>query len=91
LPCDFRGSRSQLDVQADDHVRDRVGRRNGESWRIRLSKGEPRRNEHRVAVVVSTDDLTELLPPLGFALAAALGGAQVSLYLGPKATMPRSG
>jgi TusA-related sulfurtransferase len=56
-------------------------RRNGESWRIRLRKGEPRRNEHRLALVVSTDDLTELLSPLGFALAAALGGAQVSVYL----------
>jgi TusA-related sulfurtransferase/predicted peroxiredoxin len=56
-------------------------RRNGESWRVRLRKGEPRRNEHRVAVVITTDDLTELLSPLGFALAAALGGAQVSVYL----------
>jgi predicted peroxiredoxin/TusA-related sulfurtransferase len=56
-------------------------RRNGESWRVRLRKGEPRRNEHRVAVVVSSDELTELLSPLGFALGAALGGAQVALYL----------
>ena len=56
-------------------------RRNGKSWRLTLRKGEPRRNEHRVALVVSTDDLTELLLPLGFALAAALGGAQVAVYL----------
>jgi len=55
--------------------------RNGESWRVRLRKGEPRRNEQRVAVVVSSDGLTELLLPLGFALAAALGGARVSVYL----------
>ena len=55
--------------------------RNGESWRVRLRKGEPRRNEHRVAVVVSSDGLTELLLPLGFALAAALRGARVSIYL----------
>ena len=56
-------------------------RRNAESWRITLRKGEPRRNEHRVAIVVSSDGLTELLLPLGFALGAALGGAHVSLYL----------
>jgi DsrE/DsrF/DsrH-like protein len=31
--------------------------------------------------VVSTDVLTELLSPLGFALAAALGGARVAVYL----------
>jgi TusA-related sulfurtransferase/predicted peroxiredoxin len=54
---------------------------NGDSWRIRLRKGEPRRNEHRLALVVSTDELTELLSPLGFALAAALGGAEVAVYL----------
>lgn len=56
-------------------------RRNGESWWVRLRKGEPLRNEHRLAVVVSSDGLTELLLPLGFALAAALEGAQVSVYL----------
>lgn len=44
-------------------------------------KGARRRNEHRVAVVVSSDRLTELLLSLGFALAAALGGAQVAVYL----------
>ncbi len=56
-------------------------RRSQESWSIRLRKQEPRRSEHHVAVVVSSDGLTELLLPLGFALAAALGGAQVSIYL----------
>ena len=56
-------------------------RRSGESWRIRLRKGTPSGNEHLVALVVSTDDLAELLSPLGFALAAALGGAQVAVYL----------
>jgi TusA-related sulfurtransferase/predicted peroxiredoxin len=50
-------------------------------WQVRLRKGEPRRNEHRVAVVVSNDGLEELLSPLGFALGAALGGANVSVYL----------
>jgi TusA-related sulfurtransferase/predicted peroxiredoxin len=52
-----------------------------ESWEARLRKGEPRRNEHRVAIVVSRDGLEELLSPLGFALAAALGGAQVAVYI----------
>jgi TusA-related sulfurtransferase/predicted peroxiredoxin len=55
--------------------------KDGESWRVRLRKGTPRRNDHRVAVVLSGDGLEELLSPLGFALAAALGGAQVALYL----------
>jgi TusA-related sulfurtransferase/predicted peroxiredoxin len=55
--------------------------KDGESWRIRLRKGAPRRSDRRVAVVVSEDGLEELLSPLGFALAAALGGAQVALYL----------
>lgn len=56
-------------------------RTNGQSRWITLRKGAPRRNGHRVALVVSTDGLTELLSPLGFALAAALGGAQVAVYL----------
>jgi len=34
-----------------------------------------------VAIVVSTDGLEGLLSLLGFALAAALGGAEVALYL----------
>lgn len=56
-------------------------RRNGKGWRLTLRKGAPRRNRHHVAVVVSSDGLTELLLPLGFALGAALGGAQVSVYV----------
>jgi TusA-related sulfurtransferase/predicted peroxiredoxin len=52
-----------------------------ESYRVRLRKGRPRSNDHHVAVVVSADGLAELLSPLGFALAAALGGAQVAVYL----------
>jgi TusA-related sulfurtransferase/predicted peroxiredoxin len=53
----------------------------GESRRIRLRKGEPRLSTQRLAVVVSSDGLEELLSPLGFALAAALGGAQVAVYV----------
>jgi predicted peroxiredoxin/TusA-related sulfurtransferase len=53
----------------------------GESRRIRLRKGVPRHGEQRVAIVVSDDGLEELLSPLGFALAAALGGAEVAVYV----------
>jgi TusA-related sulfurtransferase/predicted peroxiredoxin len=53
----------------------------GERYRLRLRKGASRPNDHRIAMVVSTDGLSELLSPLGFALAAALGGAQVAIYL----------
>lgn len=53
----------------------------GDGWRIRLRKGTPSSNDHGVAVVVSDDGLEELLSPLGFALAAAQGGAQVAVYL----------
>ncbi|MGZ4415491.1 MAG: sulfurtransferase TusA family protein [Gaiellaceae bacterium] len=56
-------------------------RRNDGSWRLTFRKGEPRRNERKVAVVVSNDGLEMLLSPLGFALGAALGGAQVAVYV----------
>jgi TusA-related sulfurtransferase/predicted peroxiredoxin len=55
--------------------------REGESWRVTLRKGAPRRSNRRVAVVVSRDGLEELLSPLGFALAGALDGAQVAVYI----------
>jgi predicted peroxiredoxin/TusA-related sulfurtransferase len=54
--------------------------KNARSWHVRLRKGTLERNDERVAVVVSRDGLEELLSPLGFALAAAQGGAKVSLY-----------
>jgi TusA-related sulfurtransferase len=53
----------------------------GETRRVRVRKGEPPGSDQRVAIVVSSDGLEQLLSPLGFALAAALGGAQVSVYL----------
>ena len=53
----------------------------GETRRVRLRKGEPQPSAQRVAIVVSHDGLQELLSPLGFALAAALGGTQVAVYL----------
>ena len=53
----------------------------GKSRRVRVCKGGAQTHEQRVAIVVSSDGLEELLSPLGFALAAALGGARVSVYL----------
>jgi hypothetical protein len=53
----------------------------GDSRRVRVRKGRPQPSGQRVAIVVSSDGLEELLSPLGFALAAALGGARVSVYL----------
>ncbi len=45
-----------------------------------ISKPPPRRPGRRLAAVISDPGLQELLSPLGFALAAALEGAEVSLY-----------
>jgi TusA-related sulfurtransferase/predicted peroxiredoxin len=52
-----------------------------ETFRLRLRKSAPHPNTRRVAVVVSSDGLEDLLSPLGFALAASLDGAQVAVYL----------
>lgn len=46
----------------------------------RLTKGVPEGVAHRLAMVISQDGLEELLSPLGFSLAAALEGLDVSLY-----------
>lgn len=56
-------------------------RTEGQSFRLRLRKGERGRDGRQVAVVASSDGLEELLSPLGFALAGALGGARVAVYL----------
>jgi len=56
-------------------------RRGPESWTLTLRKGPPRKNDRRVAVIVSSDGLEELLSPLAFPLAAALGGAPAAVYL----------
>jgi len=53
----------------------------GESRCVTVRKGDAHLNVERVAIVVSHDGLEELLSPLGFALAAALSGAHVSVYL----------
>ena len=59
---------------------------------IRVTKETVKTNGHKVAMVVSRDGLLELLSPLGFALAAAQGGAVVSVYLqGPAVHVLRPG
>ena len=56
----------------------------GETRRYVIEHGQQRPPGHTLAAVVSDDGLFELLSPLGFALAAALEGDDVSLYfLGP--------
>ena len=45
-----------------------------------VEKGPPKRSDHKLAAIISDDGLFELLSPLGFALAAALEGHEVSLY-----------
>lgn len=56
----------------------------GGSQRFVIEKGVERRSGHKLAAIVSDDGLFELLSPLGFALAAALEGDDVSIYfLGP--------
>ena len=56
----------------------------GETRRYLIENGPERRSGHKLAAVISDDGLFELLSPLGFALAAALEGDDVSLYfLGP--------
>lgn len=45
-----------------------------------IEKGTGRRRDTRLAMVISSDGLEELLSPLAFALAAALEGMDVNLY-----------
>jgi predicted peroxiredoxin len=48
--------------------------------RYRVQRGNPAAPGRHFAAIISTDDLLELLSPLGFALGAALEGLDVSLY-----------
>lgn len=50
-------------------------------WRFLIGKGIPTAKDTKLAMVISPDGLEELLSPLGFALAAALEGIDVSLYV----------
>jgi predicted peroxiredoxin/TusA-related sulfurtransferase len=49
--------------------------------RFLIEKGPARATDASLAVVISSDGLEELLSPLGFALAAALEGMAVHLYI----------
>jgi TusA-related sulfurtransferase/predicted peroxiredoxin len=48
--------------------------------RFVIEKGPSRPSGRKLAAIISDDGLFELLSPLGFALAAALGGHEVVLY-----------
>jgi predicted peroxiredoxin len=62
-------------------------------YRFTLARGEPAGPPgRRVALVISSAGLLDLLSPLGFALAAALAGAEVSIYFqGPGVRVLREG
>jgi len=49
-------------------------------YRFLIEKGSPKAKETRLAMIISSDGLEELLSPLGFALGAALEGIDVHLY-----------
>ena len=55
-------------------------RTTGPTRTFTVDKGAPRRSERKFAAVINDDGLFELLAPLGYALAAALEGHEVSLY-----------
>ncbi len=60
--------------------------------RFMIEKGAARAKDTKLAIVVSTDGLEELLTPLGFALAAALEGIEVSLFVqGPAVRVLKRG
>ena len=62
------------------------------SQRLLVRKGRAAERDKHVAIVVSEGGLEELLSPLGFALAAALEGARVSVYIqGPAVRVLRPG
>jgi predicted peroxiredoxin/TusA-related sulfurtransferase len=63
-----------------------------EGRRFLVRKGATTKRETRLAVVISSDGIEEVLSPLGFALAAALEGIHVSVYLqGPGVRLLKRG
>ena len=52
----------------------------GQTYSFTIKKGPSQPSGRKLAVIISDDGLFELLSPLGFALAAALGGHEVVLY-----------
>ncbi len=60
--------------------------------RYYIEKAAPRGKEHRLAMVISSAGLEELISPLGFALGAALAGIDVHVYFqGPAARVLKRG
>lgn len=57
-----------------------------------ITKGVQKEQKEHLAIVISNDGLGELLSPLGFALAAATGGMDVSIYFqGPGVRVLKKG
>lgn len=52
----------------------------GDTRRFVIEKGPRQDSTHKLAAIISDEGLFELLSPLGFALAAALDGHDVSLF-----------
>ncbi len=63
-----------------------------EGHRFLIERGSARSTDASLAVVISSDGLEELLSPLGFALAAALEGMAVHIYVqGPAVRVLKRG
>lgn len=63
-----------------------------EEYRFLIEKGAPRPIDTKLAFIISEAGLLELLSPLGFALAAALEGIEVNLYIqGPAVRLVKRG
>lgn len=62
------------------------------TFRFLIEKRTPKSTGSKLAMIISVAGLEELLSPLGFALAAALEGIEVSLYMqGPAVRVLRRG
>jgi len=60
--------------------------------RYYIEKKQPKKNPKKVAVIITDPGLTTSLTPLGFALAAALQGAELHIYIqGPAVKMLETG
>ncbi len=61
-------------------------RKDTDRERYQIEKGAQKASERKLAMVISHPGLEELLSPLGFALAAALAGSEVSIFFQGPAT-----
>ena len=94
LTDDFEPFESDIAVWADQagHRLLETAVTSAGSSKFLIEKGTPAPKGTSMAMVVSTDKLEELLSPLGFALAAALEGMQVDLFLqGPAVRILKRG